>query len=285
MNAGELLSRARASLAAAGLDESGLDAEILLAKATGKTRTGLIASINLPVGAEAQAVFEGMVTRRASREPLQYITGHQEFFGLDFEVGPGVLVPRPETELIIEEAGLLLKGLDRPLVADIGTGSGCIAVSIAVSVPGAEVYATEISGAAAGLARRNIEKHGTGGRVKLLEGDLFGPLTGLGLDGKFDLIASNPPYIPSAEVLKLMPEVRDWEPAGALDGGPDGLDAVGRLINEAPEWLKPGGCLLVEIGFDQSDAVRELVESSGSLFFKKYLKDFANYNRILVATK
>ncbi|HEY3347778.1 MAG TPA: peptide chain release factor N(5)-glutamine methyltransferase [Nitrospirota bacterium] len=285
MNAGELLARARATLSAAGLEESGLDAEVLLAKATGKTRTGLIASINLPVGAEAQAVFEGMVARRANREPLQYITGHQEFFGLDFEVGPGVLVPRPETELIIEEAGLLLKGLDRPLAADIGTGSGCIAVSIAVSVPDAEVYATEISGAALGFARRNIEKHGAGGRVRLLEGDLFGPLTGLGLEGKFDLIASNPPYIPSAEVLKLMPEVRDWEPAGALDGGPDGLDAVRRLINEAPKWLKPGGCLLVEIGFDQSDAVRDLVESSGSLFFKKYLKDFANYNRILVATK
>jgi release factor glutamine methyltransferase len=197
-----------------------------------------------------------LIARRAGGEPLQYITGHQEFFKLDFEVTPAVLIPRPETELIIEVALELLDNDPQPYLADIGTGSGCIAISILHELSAARAVATDVSTAALRVAQRNGERHGVADRLALLESDCF---SALDASRPFSLIASNPPYISDDELKSLQREV-NCEPRAALAGGLDGLSVIRRLLLEAPQYLRPGGYFVFEIGFRQSEAAEHLID-------------------------
>ena len=284
MNVAALLREAAGSMRGAGIPEPMFEAELLMAEALGMNRAGVIARLKDIPDAEAFDRFHKSVTRRANREPLQYITGRQEFYGLTFHVGPGVLVPRPETEIIIEEGLAFLKETGGRMVADIGTGSGCIAISLAAGLPEAVIYAIDSSDVALAIAAENAEHNGVAGRVRFLRGDLFGPLVEAGFAGDLDLIVSNPPYIPSVDIPGLQAEVA-FEPLQALDGGPDGLDIVREIIRLVPEYLKPGGGLLIETGFGQADAVRDIVEGLPGIEYIKYIQDFAGIERVLVARK
>ena len=207
-----------------------------------------------------------MITRRAAGEPLQYITGHQEFYGIDFLVTSDVLIPRPETELLVECVINLARdssprpGDGGPLILDIGTGSGCIAIALASHVERARVIATDVSGAALAVASKNAARHGVAARIEFLEGDLLAPLADRGLEGAVDFLASNPPYVPARDSHLLQREL-DWEPREALFGGPEGVDFYRRLLHDAPRYVKPGGYFVCEIGYTQLDAIQEMIDA------------------------
>jgi len=251
----KVLTWTKGYLAEKGVDNARLEAEWLLAAALGLERIGLYVNFDKPLGEAELAACRGLVARRARREPLQYILGSQEFCGLEFAVAPGVLIPRHDTETLVAEA--LRRAPAARTVLEIGVGSGCIAVTLARSLPEAVVWGVDISPEALALAWRNAERHGV--RLTLAEGSLFEPFPG----ERFDLIVSNPPYIPTADLESLQPEVRDGEPRGALDGGPDGLDCYRRLVPAAPAHLIPGGWLLVEVGIGQAEAVQEMFARAG----------------------
>jgi release factor glutamine methyltransferase len=251
----------RARLAEAGVESAVLDAEILLCWVLGADRAQLYLRLEEPARASEQEKFRALVERRAAREPLAYITGNKEFWSLDFIVTPAVLLPRPETELLIE---LVLywsqrSSCDRPIdILDIGTGSGVLAVTLAKHLPNSQVWATDISGAALEVAEANTKRHNVADRVRLLCGDLFEALADRAM--MFDLIVSNPPYIPSADLRELEPEIRIWEPAAALDGGLDGLDYYRRIIHQGSARLKENGQVVVEIGADQGAQVARMFD-------------------------
>jgi release factor glutamine methyltransferase len=242
-------------LAGKGIENARLESEWLICAATGLDRVGLYLNYDKPLNDEELAGIRSMVTRRGRREPLQHILGSQEFFGIEFEVTPEVLVPRHDTETLVHEALKLLPNANT--VLDIGTGSGCIAVALAKRMPMAAITATDISMAALMVARRNADRNGV--VIEFLQGSLCEPLAGR----CFDLIVSNPPYIPSRDIETLEPEVRDYDPRGALDGGADGLDLYRALIPSALFCLNPGGWLLVEIGAGQFGHVERLFRMSG----------------------
>mgnify|MGYP005821621371 CR=1 FL=1 len=251
----KILSWTREYLAGKGVENARLDAEWMLCAATGLDRVGLYLNFERPLNETELATFRAMVARRARREPLQHILGTQEFFGLEFEVTPDVLIPRHDTETLVTEA--LLRKPGAASVLDIGTGSGCIAVALAKQLPDAKVAAIDISAAALTVARRNADRNGV--MVEFLAGSLLEPVAGR----SFDLIVSNPPYIPAADIEALEPEVRDHEPKGALDGGTDGLDVYRALIPAALACLNPGGWRLVEVGIGQAPAVADLFTQNG----------------------
>ena len=257
MNIAAALIAAREVLQQSGIAEPRREASSLMTYALDKPSAFLIAHPEYELKATENGLFNDIVKRRSNREPFQYIVGHQEFYGLDFEVSPAVLIPRPETEILVEDAIETLRALDNPTFCEIGVGSGCISVSILHNVKNATAVGVDISDKALAMARRNAATHQVADRIKFIEGDVFG-----GLAGKFDMIVSNPPYIPDGDVMELQPEVRDFEPHDALDGGPDGLNIVRRIARESPEHLTSRGVLLVEIGFDQSGAVSELFDLS-----------------------
>jgi release factor glutamine methyltransferase len=222
-------------------------AEWLLSAATGLSRIELYAHFDRPLTPPERATFRSGIERRAAGEPLQYVTGEMPFRHLVLRVAPGVFIPRPETEVLVDAA---LEFLDRgddaePIVVDLCTGSCAIAASIAYERSRARVYATEIVPATGDMARANAERAGVGERVEVLTGDLFAPLP-LDLRGRVDVVVSNPPYIPTADLADLPAEVAAHEPMIALDGGPDGLDVVRRIASEARDWLRPGGLLALE---------------------------------------
>ena len=265
-----------------GSESPRLDAEILLAHARGCPRIQLYTNYDQPLTDEQRGTMRDLVKRRAAAEPVAYLVGHREFFGLDFRVTKDVLVPRPDTETLIVEALEGLKPLAQPRVLDIGTGSGCIVITLAVRCPQAIVTAVDLSEPALTIARENAAKHNVANRIQFLCGDLFAPLT----DAEpFDLIASNPPYIASAEVETLAPDVRLHEPRTALDGGPDGLDIIRRLIAEAPQHLLPQGKLLIEISGEQAEAVTQLLTANGSYDDISVLKDLAKQPRVVRAVR
>ena len=242
-------------LGSRGVENARLEAEWLLCAATGLDRVGLYLNFEVPLRVEELAAYRAMVARRGRREPLQHILGTQEFCGLEFEVTPDVLVPRHDTETLVNEALARMPGALSAL--DIGTGSGCIAVTLAARLPGALVAAVDISEAALTVARRNAERNGVA--VEFLHGSLLDPLPGR----MFDLILSNPPYIPSLQIMGLQPEVRDFDPHCALDGGLDGLEIYRKLIPGAVTALSSGGWLLVEIGIGQAQDVSHFFRSAG----------------------
>jgi release factor glutamine methyltransferase len=243
-------------LAGKGIDNARLEAEWLLCAATGLDRVGLYLNFEKPLTDEELASYRAMVARRGRREPLQHILGSQEFCGMEFEVTPDVLIPRHDTETLVHEALTRMPGAVS--VLDIGTGSGCVAISLAKHLPLAAVTAIDISGAALVVASRNAESNAVA--IEFLQGSLCEPVAGR----YFDLIVSNPPYIPSRDIELLEPEVRDFDPHAALDGGSDGLGIYRDLIPSALHCLKPGGWLLVEIGVGQAQEVKELFRSAGA---------------------
>lgn len=253
------LRRAAERLAVAGVADAEREAGWLLAHLLGCSAGALRLRAASELDAEQAQGFEALVARRERREPIQYILGTEEFMGLTFHLTPAVLIPRLDTETLVEQAVARLAGRGPVRVADIGTGSGAIAVAVAHLLPEAGVVAVDLSGEALAVARENGARNGVAGRVEFRQGDLLAPLAG----ERFDAILSNPPYIGEDEVSGLMPEVRDWEPHLALTPGADGLIIYRRLAAEAPALLKPGGLLGVEVGFRQAQAVADLFRQAG----------------------
>ena len=238
-----------------GIENARLETEWLLAESLGLDRVGLYVNYDKPLTDAELAAVRGLVARRAKREPLQYLLGSQEFAGLEFVVTPAVLIPRHDTEVLLAEA--LRVAPQAKAVLDIGTGSGCLAVALAKELSQAQVTAIDVSVEALAVARQNAERNGV--TVALCQGSLLEPVAGR----TFDLIVSNPPYIPTPDLADLQPEVRGFEPLLALDGGQDGLDCYRALIPASAAQLTPHGWLLVEIGIGQADAVRELFAQAG----------------------
>lgn len=251
----KILTWTKDYLLSKGVANARLEAEWLLCAATGLDRIGLYLQYDKPLNERELADYRDMVSRRARREPLQHILGSQEFCGLDFEVTADVLIPRHDTEVLVSEA--ILRQPDAGSVLDVGTGSGCVAVSLQKQLSKADVTATDISEAALAVARRNAEKHGS--PIEFLSGSLFSPVAGR----RFDLIVSNPPYIPSADIDGLDQEVRNYDPLSALDGGSDGLDIYRVLIPESAGHLNAGGWMLVEVGIGQADDIVKLFRLTG----------------------
>ncbi|HYF76828.1 MAG TPA: peptide chain release factor N(5)-glutamine methyltransferase [Symbiobacteriaceae bacterium] len=274
----EALADAARRLAGAGVDDAEREAVWMLAHVLGTSAGGVRLRGGESLGASAGAEFVSLVERRAVREPLQYILGTEEFMGMTFRVTPAVLIPRFDTETLVRQAAARLQG--RVRVADIGTGSGAVAIGLASVLPGAQVVAVDISAEALAVARDNARANGVSDRVDFRLGDLVAPLGGGGL---FDAILSNPPYIDEAEWLGLMPEVRQFEPKGALTPGPDGLVLYRRLAAEAPPLLKTGGFLAVEVGFLQAGAVAEIFRSAGLAV--AVFPDTAGIDRVVIGQK
>lgn len=264
-------------LKSAGLEAPAVEAGVLLCQAAHRDKTFLYTHGETILSHEELCSYNEMINRRLQGVPLQYITGHQEFMALDFKVNPHVLIPRQDTEVLVET---LMKHIGKHSagnigILDIGTGSGCIAVSLAYYIKNCLVTAVDISDGALALAQQNAAALGVGSRIDFLKGNLFE-----GLEGKkFDVIASNPPYIPSFEIDGLQTEVKDHEPLAALDGGTDGLDFYRRIIEKAPLYLKEEGLLAFEVGFGQSQAVSSLMKKS----FKDIgiVRDLAQIERVV----
>jgi release factor glutamine methyltransferase len=239
-----------------GIEEARLDAQLLLSDVLKLDRVGLYLNYDRPLDGPELGVFREMVKRRARREPVQYILGKTEFWSLFFKVTPAVLIPRGDTEVLVEES--LQRASGAKTVLDVGTGSGAIAVALAKELPVARVEAIDISPEALEIAMQNARENGVGERIAFERRDLADLP-----EGAWDLIVSNPPYIPHGDLATLMPEVRDFEPQGALDGGPDGLAPYRHLARQSREKLSPGGWLLVEVGIGQAEAVQKLFSEHG----------------------
>ena len=251
----KVLTWTKEYLAGKGVENARLEAEWLLCEALSLDRVGLYLNFDKPLSDEELTAFRQMVARRAKREPLQHILGTQEFMGMEFKVSPAVLIPRHDTETLLQEALRIAPKAASAL--DIGTGSGCVAIALAKNLPDAAIMSVDISAAALELAAQNAALNGV--QVDFRQGSIFEPVQG----GRFDLIVSNPPYIPTADLAGLEPEVRDFEPRAALDGGADGLDFYRQIIYQAPKYLTAKGWLLVEIGIGQWAEVKELFASAG----------------------
>ncbi|HIJ80649.1 MAG TPA: peptide chain release factor N(5)-glutamine methyltransferase [Desulfuromonadales bacterium] len=273
----KILTWTREYLTSKGVENARLEAEWMLCAVCGLDRVGLYLNFDRPLAETELTGYRGMVSRRGKREPLQHILGSQEFCGLDFYVTADVLIPRHDTEVLVAEA--LKRAPDATAVLDMGTGSGCIAVALKKQLPQAAMTATDISSAALAIAARNAERHGA--RIEFLQGSLFSPLAGR----CFDLVVSNPPYIPTKDIPLLQPEVRDFDPLTALDGGTDGLDCYRALIPAAPEYLTPLGWLIVEVGIDQAGEVAEFFISAGNYVKPVVIDDSNCIGRVVAAQK
>jgi release factor glutamine methyltransferase len=281
---GELLSQGASRLARAGIESARLDAEVLLADALALTREQLLAAAHAPLGAEQAERCEALLLRRLRREPVAYITGRREFWSLDFQVTGAVLIPRPETERLIEAALLLGAQMasHKPLrVLDIGTGSGAIAVSLAKEMATALICATDIAPAALAVARHNALRHRVAHRLRFFCSDMLAALSEK--RARFDLLVSNPPYIRRAEIGKLEPEVRDWEPRGALDGGADGLNFYRLIAAQAWRYLNSNGAIVLEIDAAMGFAVAALFQQAERYREVAILQDYAGRDRVVVA--
>ena len=256
MTIAEALRGASATLAAAGIDTAELDAELLLRHVLGWDRARLLAAARDPLPEPAGSSFRALVAQRATRRPLQHLTGVQAFWRHDFVVSPDVLIPRPETELLVETALQLVRDVSSPIIVDVGTGSGCIAISLALERPDARVVAIDLSAAALAVARANVER--LGADVQLVRGDLLDALR-----GPVDLVVSNPPYVDPAQRGGLMPEVRDHDPALALFAPEGALALYARLAREAAVVLRPDGVLAVEVGAGMGDDVAHTFTGAG----------------------
>jgi release factor glutamine methyltransferase len=254
------------------------DAELLLLHALKITRAQLLANPGRELTPEEQSHYDHCIARRLRHEPIQYITGWQEFYGLNLRVKPAVLIPRPETEHLVE-AVLQRLPSDKPLrIADIGTGSGAIAIALAAHLPQAEITATDISAVALEVAEANAREHNLSSRIRFIEADLLA----IPIAAPFDAIVSNPPYIPEVDAPGLHPQVREHEPASALFGGPTGLDIYRRLIPQAHAALRPGGLLAMEIGHGQRDAIATFLANWASTVF---LDDLQHIPRVALAIR
>jgi release factor glutamine methyltransferase len=273
-----LLRWAVSALEEAGIESAQLDAELLLAYALGLSRTQLYAQLDRALDVPTEEGFQALVNRRLKREPVAYIIGHKEFYGLDLQVDQRVLIPRPETETLVEVALTIARQTDLSLLAEVGVGSGAIAIALAVNLPDLEIYATDSSSDALDVAEGNCRRHQVLDRVHLLHGDLLAPLP-----EPVGLIVANLPYVSTSELATLAPEITRYEPVGALEGGPDGLDQIRGLLEQAGPCLEPSGLLCLEIGATQALAVNELVRCQFPEATVALVRDLAGLERVLVA--
>jgi release factor glutamine methyltransferase len=267
-----------------GVDQPRLSAELLLSHVLGCPRIKLYTAYDQVVGDRPLADFRDLVRRAGEQEPIAYLTGRAQFYTLDLAVTRDVLIPRPDTETLVENVAQAVRhqpGLEAPRVLDLCTGSGCIAVALAKHLKAATVLATDLSERAAAVARANVEQLGLGDRVTVAVGDLFAPLAQAVDPRPFDLIVSNPPYIPSDQIAGLDRSVRDYEPHLALDGGPDGLSVHRRILAKAADHLTPLGRVFLEIAFDQGPAALELAAACPAFEGARVLKDLAGRDRVL----
>jgi release factor glutamine methyltransferase len=279
------LLRGAGFLRDAGIDSAQIDAEVLLRHVLGIEKAQLYSALDEPLRTGHRRRFQEMLERRMRREPVAYITGRKEFWSLDFVVTPEVLIPRPETELLVEVALHRLKGTPSrtPKILDLGTGSGILAVCLAKERLEANVLAVDIASPALEVARINARRHGVSEGIDLIHGDLF---AALGAEKRlFDLIVANPPYIRTGELSLLAPEIRQWEPMTALDGGPDGMEYYRRIIGRAHEYLAPGSSIVLEIGADMAPVVSELFARWGGYGPASLYQDYAGKDRVIAAIK
>ena len=296
----EVLSWAEGYLNGYGVADPKAETEYLLSHLLNCKRSGLYLKHDKSVAIDEFQRFMGWLNKRIAREPSQYIIGEQEFWGLEFKVTRDVLIPRPETEILVEEAiktvssksevvsgnnNIQLTTHDsRFTILDLCTGSGCIAVSLAKEIPDCHIYAVDVSEKALDVARENAERHGgIADRINFLQGDLFGPLKCLKLVKRVDLIVSNPPYIAKTMMKDLQPEIRDYEPEIAVYAGEDGLDFYRRIISEAPKYLAKDGCILLEMGYGQAEEIKKLIEQHKAFEHIDIKKDFAGIDRVIKA--
>lgn len=282
---GTLLREGTATLVGGGVDNAAQETVWLLEAALGLSRLELRLKADMRVAPGGLARARDLLARRAGREPLQYLLGTQEFCGLEFQVGPAVLIPRPETEVLVREVVGFARGASAPIIADVGTGSGCIAVAVARALSDATLIATDVSGAALAVACMNAQRLGVERRVQFLEGDMEEPLAHAGLQGRVSVLVSNPPYISDAEMEGLQPEVGGYEPAAALRGGPDGLTFHRRLLEAAPQFLKPGGLLALEVGRGQAATVARWAARDGLFQTVRVIEDDAGIERVVCAIR
>jgi release factor glutamine methyltransferase len=276
------IAAARQRLRDAGLSssEADLGARVLAEHALGWTAERLLTDGRDAEPADFAPRFDALVARRAAREPLPYIVGHREFWNLDFEVTPAVLIPRPETELIVEAAlDIVPPGADAT-IADLCTGCGCVAIALARERPSARVIATDISEDALAVARRNARRFGVAARIEILSGDLLEPIT-----RACDVIVANPPYVAARVRPALQPEVRDHEPDLALFGGDDGLGMIDRLVRDAPARIRAGGSLVFEFGFGQDEEIERMIAQSPDLTFVDLKRDLQGIARTAIARR
>jgi release factor glutamine methyltransferase len=279
---GGLLDWTARYLASKGSEFPRLDAEVLLAHALGCRRIDLYTRYEETAGEEARSNFRELVRKRVEGCPVAYLVGRKEFFSLQFEITPAVLIPRPESEFVVLEFLQMARSMVRPNVIDIGTGSGNLAVTTAFQHKGAQVTAVDLSPEALAVAARNAARHGISDRVRFLQGDLFASVPA---GEAFDFVLSNPPYIAAGELEKLPIGVRDYEPRRALDGGPDGFAVFDRLIEQALERLVPGGYLIVEIGSPQEEPARSKIAAIPGYELADTIYDASRHPRVLRAQK
>jgi release factor glutamine methyltransferase len=280
-----VVQQAARRLLSAGIDTGFLDAEVLLCHVLGATREQIVLAASAPLSDSELRAYEALLSRRLAREPTAYITGMREFWSLDFHVAPDVLIPRPETELLVETAlrlALELGSNQLLRIVDVGTGSGAIAVALASELADAEIFAIDLSAAALAVAKGNALRNHVAGKIKFVQGDL---LAALQVNQQIDLIVSNPPYIRRADIDALEPEVRRWEPRSALDGGWDGLHYYRRIAPEAFHYLRPNGAVVVEIGAGMGEAVAALFKDIAGSAEVKIHHDYAGNERVVAARK
>lgn len=278
----DLVQGARDRFMNAGISANlaALDAEVLARQVLGWDRARFLTDRNETATSVFLLKYEPLVARRERREPVSYILGTREFWGLPFDVGPDVLIPRHETEMIVEET-LAITGKDgRPVIADVGTGSGCIGIVLALEIPGARVIATDVSRHALAVARRNAIRHNVSDRITFVETSFLD-----GVQEQLDIIVSNPPYVPSVSRRGLIPEVRDYEPSVALFGGEDGLDGLRSVLQAAVARLVPAGCVVMEFGCGQDDCVTDLVSGVEGLELVKVRHDLQDIPRTVICRR
>jgi len=273
----QALRWARKALANHNIEDSRLESELLLRHVLGVSQVRLYQDLNRQLGAKEGADFEQLVKRRLGGEPIAYITGHREFYGADFYIDRHVLIPRPESELLVERALKHAQRYSASTIADIGTGSGAIAISLALGLPQAKIYAIDISAPALEVARLNCQKHGVAGRIYLLQGDMLDPLP-----EPVDLIIANLPYVRELEVSQM--GLASFEPRLALNGGRDGLEKIRRLCRGVSDKLQPGGCLLLEIGEGQDEAVTSFLRRLFPSAKIEIIPDLSGIDRVVGLT-
>lgn len=282
---GEVIAEARRLLERAGIESAGQEALWIVEHALRLSTHHVVTDRDRVLSPAELVAVRGLVKRRVAREPLQYILGTQEFFGLEFDVNQAVLIPRPETELLVEYVTQRISAEREATVVDVCTGSGCIAVALARLRPRARVIATDLSNLSLNVARQNAVRHAVGERITWLEGDLLGALAGQELEEQVDVIVSNPPYITETEWLALQPEVRLFEPRVALVAGPQGTELHERLLREADRYLSPTGALIMEIGAGQAPAMRRIIERMAEYRFHRLIYDEAGIERVVIVER
>ncbi len=285
MTLGEMVVEARRLLEQAGIESAGQEASWIVEHVLRLPAHHVVTDRDRLLSSSELVAARGLIERRVAREPLQYILGTQEFCGLEFGVNSAVLIPRPETELLVEYVAQRIAADRMATIVDVCTGSGCIAVAIARLRPRARVIATDLSSPSLDVARQNAFRHGVGDWITWLEGDLLGALAERQLEGQVDVMVSNPPYIAEAEWATLQPEVKLFEPRGALVAGPQGTELHERLLQESGRYLSPGGAVIMEIGAGQARAIRRIVEQIPGYRFHRLVYDEAGLERVVIVER